>query len=65
MRRKTREKEITGINIKSSDSLIYNYKDVVTVKDELSELKNKIAAIEDDRQPFSKRRRKISVKVYA
>ena len=64
MKQKTREKEIAGINIKSSDSLIYNYKDVVTVKDELSELKNKIAAIEGDRQPSSKRRRKISVKVY-
>ena len=64
MKQKTREKEIAGINIKSSDSLIYNYKDVVTVKDELSELKNKIAAIKDDRQPSSKRRRIISVKVY-
>ena len=64
MKQKTREKEIAGINIKSSDSLIYNYKDVVTVKDELSELKNKIAAIEGDRQPLSKHRRKISVKVY-
>ena len=64
MKQKTREKEIAGINIKSSDSLIYNYKDVVTVKDELSELKNKIAAIEGDRQPSSKRRRIISVKVY-
>ena len=65
MRLKTREKEIaTDINIKSSDSLIYNYKDVVTVKDELSELKNKIAAIEGDRQPSSKRRRIISIKVY-
>lgn len=64
MKQKTREKEIAGINIKSSDSLIYNYKDVVTVKDELSELKDKIAAIEGDRQPSSKRRRKISVKVY-
>ena len=64
MKQKTREKEIAGINIKSSDSLIYNYKDVVTVKDELSELKDRIAAIEDDRQPSSKRRRIISVKVY-
>ena len=64
MKQKTREKEIAGINIKSSDSLIYNYKDVVTVKDELSELKNKIAAIEGNRQPSSKRRRIISVKVY-
>ena len=64
MKQKTREKEIAGINIKSSDSLIYNYKDVVTVKDELSELKDKIAAIEGDRQPSSKRRRIISVKVY-
>ena len=64
MKQKTREKEIAGINIKSSDSLIYNYKDVVTVKDELSKLKNKIAAIEGDRQPSSKRRRIISVKVY-
>ena len=64
MGRKTIEKEIAGINIKSSDSLIYNYKDVVTVKDELSELKDKIAAIEDNRQPSSKHRRKISVKVY-
>ena len=64
MKQKTREKEIAGINIKSSDSLIYNYKDVVTVKDELSELKNKIAAIEGDRQPSSKRRHIISVKVY-
>ena len=33
MGQKTREKEDAGINIKSSDSLIYNYKDVVTVKD--------------------------------
>ena len=64
MRRKTKEREIAGINIKSSDSLIYNYKDVVTVKDELSELKDKIAAIEDNRQPSSKHCRKISVKVY-
>ena len=64
MKQKTREKEIAGINIKSSDSLIYTYKDVVTVKDELSELKNKIAAIEGNRQPSSKRRRIISVKVY-
>ena len=32
MKQKTREKEIAGINIKSSDSLIYNYKDVVTVQ---------------------------------
>ena len=64
MKQKTREKEIAGINIKSSDSLIYNYKDVVTIKDELSELKDKIAAIEGDRQPSSKRRRIISVKVY-
>lgn len=74
MGRKTREKEIAtdinvkssdaGINIKSSDVLIYNYKNAVTVKDELSELKDKIAAIEGDRQPSSKRHRKISVKVY-
>ena len=64
MKQKTREKENAGINIKSSDSLIYNYKDVITVKDELSELKNKIAAIEGDRQPSSKRRRIISVKAY-
>ena len=65
MRRKTREKEIaTDINIKSSDALICNYRDAVTVKDELSELKDKIAVIEDNRQPFSKRHRKISVKVY-
>lgn len=64
MGQRTREKEDVDINIKSSDSLIYNYKDVVTVKDELSELKNKIAAIEDDRQPSSKHRRIISVKVY-
>ena len=64
MKQKTREEEIAGINIKSSDSLIYNYKDAVTVKDELSELKDKIAAIEGDRQPLSKRRRIISVKVY-
>ena len=64
MKQKTREKEIAGINIKSSDSLIYNYKDVVTVKDELSELKDKIAAIEDNRQPSSKHGRKISVKIY-
>lgn len=65
MKQKTREeKEIAGINIKSSNSLIYNYKDAVTVKDELSELKDKIAAIEGDRQPSSKRRRIISVKVY-
>ena len=64
MKQKTREKEDADINIKSSDSLIYNYKDVVTVKDELSELKDKIAVIEDNRQPFSKRHRKISVKVY-
>ena len=49
MKQKTREKETASINIKSSDSLIYNYKDAVTVKDELSELKNKIAAIEGDR----------------
>ena len=61
MKQKTREKEIASINIKSSDSLIYNYKDAVTVKDEL---KDKIAAIEGNRQPFSKRRRIISVKVY-
>ena len=61
MKQKTREKEIASINIKSSDSLIYNYKDAVTVKDEL---KDKIAAIEDNRQPSSKHRRKISVKVY-
>ena len=65
MKQKTREKETASINIKFSDSLIYNYKDVVTVKDELSELKDKIAAIEGDRQPSSKRRRIISVKVYA
>ena len=64
MKQKTREKETAGINIKSSDSLIYNYKDAVTVKDELSELKDKIAAIEGDRQPSSKRSRIISVKVY-
>ena len=64
MGRKTKEREIADINIKSSDSLIYNYKDVVTVKDELSELKDKIAAIEDNRQPSSKHRRQISVKVY-
>lgn len=64
MKQKTREKETAGINIKSSDSLIYNYKNIVTVKDELSELKDKIAAIEDNRQPSSKHRRKISVKVY-
>ena len=63
MRQKTREKEIvTDINVKSSDTLSCNYKD--TIKDELSELKDKIAAIEDDRQPSSKHRRKISVKVY-
>ena len=61
MKQKTREKEIASINIKSSDSLIYNYKDAVTVKDEL---KDKIAAIEGNRQPSSKRRRIISVKVY-
>lgn len=65
MKQKTREKEIaTDINIKSSDTLICNYKDAITVKDELSELKDKIAAIEGNRQPSSKRRRKISVKVY-
>ena len=64
MKQKTREKENADISIKSSDSLIYNYKDVVTVKDELSELKDRIAAIEGDRQPSSKRRRIISVKVY-
>ena len=72
MRRKTREKEIAtdinvkssdaGIKIKSSDTLSCNYKDAI--KDELSELKDKIAVIEDNRQPFSKRHRKISVKVY-
>lgn len=63
MRRKTKEKEIaTGIKIKSSDTLSCNYKDAI--KDELSELKDKIAAIEDDKQPSSKHRRKISVKVY-
>ena len=64
MRRKTKERETEGINIKSSDALICNYKNAITVKDELSELKDKIAVIEDNRQPFSKRHRKISVKVY-
>lgn len=63
MRRKTKEKEIaTDIKIKSSDTLSNNYKDAI--RDELSELKDKIAAIKGDRQPSSKRRRKISVKVY-
>ena len=65
MGRQTKERETAAdINIKSSDALICNYRDAVTVKDELSELKDKIAAIEDDRQPSSKRHRKISVKVY-
>lgn len=68
MRRKTREKEIaTDINVKSSDAGIkIKSSDTLscTIKDELSELKDKIAVIEDNRQPFSKRRRKISVKVY-
>lgn len=62
MGRRTKEKEDADINIKSSDTLSCNYKDAI--KDELSELKDKIAAIEGDRQPSSKRRRKISVKVY-
>ena len=72
MRRNTREKEIAtdinvkssdaGIKIKSSGTLSCNYKDVI--KDELGELRDKIAAIEDNGQPFSKRHRKISVKVY-
>ena len=65
MRRKTKERETAAdINIKSSDALICNYRDAVTVEDELGELKYKIAAIEDDRQPSSKHRRIISVKVY-
>ena len=64
MGRKTKERETEGINIKSSDALICNYKNAITVKDELSELKDKIAAIEDNRQPSSKHRRKISVKIY-
>ena len=65
MGRKTKERETAAdINIKSSDALIYNYRDTVTINDELSELKDKIAAIEDNRQPSSKHRRKISVKVY-
>ena len=65
MGRKTKERETAAdIDIKSSDALICNYRDAVTVKDELSELKYKIAAIEGDRQPSSKRRRIISVKVY-
>ena len=71
MGQRTREKEDADINvkssnasikIKSSDTLSCNYKDAI--KDELSGLKDKIAAIEDDRQPSSKHRRKISVKVY-
>lgn len=61
MERKTKE-TAADIKIKSSDTLSCNYKDAI--KDELSELKDKIAVIEDNRQPFSKRHRKISVKVY-
>lgn len=64
MGRRTKEKEDADINIKSSNVLSHDYKDAVTVKDELSELKDKIAAIKGDRQPSSKRRRIISVKVY-
>ena len=46
----------------SHSVLSNNYKDAI--KDELSELKDRIAAIEGNRQPSSKHRRIISVKVY-
>ena len=63
MKQKTRERENADISIGYSHSVLSNnYKDAI--KDELSELKDRIAAIEGDRQPSSKRRRIISVKVY-
>lgn len=63
MWQKTREREKADISIGYSPNVLSNnYKDAI--KDELSELKDKIAAIEDDRQPSSKHRRIISVKVY-
>ena len=59
----TREREKADMSIGYSHSVLSNnYKDAI--RDELSELKDKIAAIEGDRQPSSKRRRIISVKVY-
>ena len=63
MWQKTREREKADKSIGYSHSVLSNnYKDAI--RDELSELKDKIAAIEGDRQPSSKRRRIISVKVY-
>lgn len=63
MWQKTREREKADMSIGYSHSVLSNnYKDAII--DELNELKDKIAAIEGDRQPSSKRRRKISVKVY-
>ena len=63
MKQKTRERENADISIGYSPNVLSNnYKGAI--KDELSELKDRIAAIEGDRQPSSKRRRIISVKVY-
>lgn len=63
MWQKTREREKADMSIGYSHSVLSNnYKDAI--RDELSELEDKIAAIEGDRQPSSKRRRIISVKVY-
>ena len=63
MERKTKERENADISIGYSPNVLSNnYKDAI--KDELSELKDRIAAIEGNRQPSSKRRRIISVKVY-
>lgn len=63
MGQRTREREKADMSIGYSHSVLSNnYKDAI--RDELNELKDKIAAIEGDRQPSSKRRRIISVKVY-